>query len=110
MFSKKMTMFNVFINGLCLGAIFGLVQLNDAWKSSPITFSLREVSVPLFFLAIFLSVVFMFMDKCCGSCLTVTCCNIKDQTRIFDPDQEDQDGVHMEKVQRKDEEFQYVMI
>ena len=108
MFSKKMTIFNMFINGLCLGAIFSLVQLNTGWKSSPITFSLCEVSLPLFFLAILVSMVFMFMEQCCGSCcLTIICCNIKDRSTIFDPDQKDvnihvqhQSWVEMEKPQQ----------
>ena len=50
--------------------------------------------------------VFLYMEKCCGSCcLSVACCNIQDQVGVFDPEQEDvqdQDGVKMEEAQMKD--------
>merc|ERR1719410_647827 len=101
MFSKKMTMFNMLINGLCLGAVFGLVQV---WPGARrLTILLLVVSLPLFIPAIILSMVFLYMEKCCGCCcLTVTCCNIQDKGEVFDPDQEDE--VEMEEVQVQDEE------
>ena len=57
-------------------------------------------SIFLFILAILLTMIFMFMEKCCGCCcIGVTCCNISDKTRVYDPDLEDvqyQDSLEME--------------
>ena len=75
MFSRKMTMFNMMINGLCFGAFFGLVQMWPFEKES-YRFGLTIYllfSLPLFIPAIILSIVFLYMKKCCGCCLTVTC-------------------------------------
>ena len=113
MFSKKMTMLNMLINGLCFGIVFvqGQVgQFDVEYKRSHFQFFLLVASLPLLVMAILLSMVFIYMEKWCGCCcLSVSCCNIKDKEEIFDPDQEDvqdQDGVEMEEVQVKEEEQQ----
>ena len=98
MFSKKMSMINMIVNGLCFGAIYGLVQwpFDSVVKKSDFTFYLLVFSLPLLILAILLSTLFIFMDKLCGCCcLSVSCCNIQDKEGVFDPDHEDdqdQDG------------------
>ena len=73
---------------------------------SDLTSVLLEYSLPLLIAAILLSLVFLYMEKCCRCCcLSVTCCNIQDQGEVFDPDQEDvqnPDGVEMEEVQVHD--------
>ena len=47
--------------------------------------------------------IFMFMeDFICGCFLNVACCNVKDKTRIYDPEQEDnleEDAMDMEQSQ-----------
>ena len=92
-FSKKMTMWNIFVNAACFGIIFVLVQVwpfDYADGRSNLTTWLLEFPLPLFVLAILFSMIFMFMEKCCGCCcLGVTCCNISDQTKVYDPDQRD---------------------
>ena len=97
-----MTMWNILVNSVCFGIIFALVQV---WEfdytdgRGNLTVWLLEFPLPLFVLAILLSIIFMFMEKFCGClCLGVTCCNISDQTRVYDPDQEDaqyQDSLEM---------------
>merc|ERR1712130_136443 len=89
MLSRKMTMFNMLINGLCWVPICGL---------------LGGIIIPLttFIPAVILILMFLYMEKCCGfCCLTVTCCNIQDKGEVFDPDQ---DEVVMEEAQVQDEE------
>ena len=111
MFSKKMTMFNMLINVLCFGIVFVLGQVGqfDSERNrDSFQLALPEASLPLLVMAILLSMVFLYMEKWCGCCcLSVSCCNIKDQEEIYDPDQEDvqdQDSVEMEEVQVQDEE------
>lgn len=98
---------NIIIHSVCFGILFGLVQvwqLDAKWKRI-LTTDLLMVSLPPFILAILLSMIFLFMEKCCGCCcLGVACCNIRDQIRIYDPDQEElemevEEAVEMEQFQ-----------
>jgi len=99
MFSKKMTMFNMLINGPCFGIVCRLLYIMDI--------NFLAILPPPFILAVLLSMVFLYMEKCCGCCLTVSCCNIQDKGEVFDPDPEDvqdQDEVEMKEIQVQDEE------
>ena len=88
---------NIIIQSICYGVLFGLAQV---WQ---LTFGLLLVPLPLLILAIILSMIFLFMEKCCGCCcLGVACCNISDQIRVYDPDQkevEQEEAVEMKQVQ-----------
>ena len=90
MFSKKMSMCNIRVSGISLVVIIGLQM----------RILLLALVLPLLLASIIFSLTFMFMDECCdGCCLTVACCNIRDQPRIYDPaleDVEDQEAVEME--------------
>ena len=73
------------------------------WDRTGRTIYLPLASLPLMITAVFLSMMFLYMEKGCGCCcLTVPCCNIQDKGEVFDPNQEEvqnQDGVEMEEVQ-----------
>ena len=120
-FSKRMSIMNIIIQSICFGVVFGLSvvwQFDSDWKRggltsllpdfSPLTIVLLVYSLPPFILAIILSMIFLFMEKCCGCCcLSVACCNISDQIRVFDPDREEvkqEEAVEMEQVQVEMEE------
>ena len=103
-FSKKMSMCNMLINGVSFGVIGGLF-LNGTYFSG-LKWNIFQkleyllIPLPLLIASIIFSLIFMFMEKCCGCCLAVACCNIKDQARIYDPaleDVEDQEAVEMEQ-------------
>ena len=105
-FSKRMSIINIIIQSICFGVLFGLAQ---TWQfDADLTVSLLVVLLPLFILAIILSMIFLFMEKCCGCCcLGVACCNITDQIRVYHPDQEEvevDEAVEMEQVQMEMEE------
>ena len=91
MFSKKMSMCNMRVNVVSL-FIFGLFSLK-VWFIG----FLLPIALPMLFACIILSMIFIFMEECCnGYCLTVACCNSRDQARIYDPtlkDVEDQNAV-----------------
>ena len=65
MFSKRITMWNILINGVCFPVFYELVQV---WQfdfgyvdRSLLTTGLLVLSLPLFILAILLSMIFIFM-------------------------------------------------
>ena len=77
-------MWNILINGVCFGVLYELVQVwqfdFDFVDRSLLTTGLLVLSLPLFILAILLSMIFIFMEKYCGCCcLGVAYCNITDQ-------------------------------
>ena len=110
-FSKRMTVFNIIINSVCFGVLFVLVhfwQFENTSNRRALTAQLLLFLLPLFIPAILFSMMFLFMEKCCGCCcLGVACCNITDQIRVYDPDPEKvevENGVEMEQVQVEVEE------
>ena len=90
MFSKKMSMCNIRVSGISLVVIIGLQM----------RILLLALVLPLLLASIIFSLTFMFMEECCdGCCLTVACCNITDQERIYDSameDVQDQNAIEME--------------
>ena len=89
-FSKRMTVFNIIINSVCFGVLFVLVhfwQFENTSNRRALTAQLLLFLLPLFIPAILFSMMFLFMEKCCGCCcLGAACCNIRDQIRVYHPD------------------------
>ena len=114
-FTKRMTVLNIIICSVCCGVLFVPLQEWEMIDGDRDSREMRRFAFlylfrilflpPLFIPAIILSMMFLFMEKCCGCCcLGVACCNITDQIRVYDPDTEKvkvdlEDGVEMEQVQ-----------
>ena len=117
-FSKKMTMLNIIVNLICFGILFAPVrmwQYNEEWYKILYCYPwyclrnhLLAIPLPVFVVAVLLSMIFMFMeDFICGCFLDVACCNVRDQARIYDPEQEDnmeEVAVVMEQIKTKEQD------
>ena len=82
-FSPLMTIFNIIISSICYGSIFGFMNsmVDEDWDK---TYFLT-ICIPIFAFGCLMTLIVMFMETCCCCCGTLTCCNIKDDVRIYDP-------------------------
>ena len=82
-FSPLMTVINMIVSTICYGSIIGLMHsmVDEDWDK---TYFLT-ICIPIFAFGCVMTLMVMFMETCCCCCSSVTCCNIKDDVKIYDP-------------------------
>ena len=82
-FSPLMTKINMVVSLVCCVPFFGF------YDYSGLEICPNCIAIPISLsLSLILTIAFLYMEKCCCDCLMeVRCCNIKMDSKIFDPHQ-----------------------